>query len=115
AVTVPAAGGLDGAAEVRLQVRNTGPRAGREVAQVYLSRPESAQNRPVRWLAGFAGVTVPAGQSVTVTIALPRRAFEHWQSDGWALEPGSFTVQAGPNVADLPLRADFSPQARLPL
>lgn len=115
AVAVPAAGSLDGAAEVTLRLRNTGPRAGREVAQVYLSRPESAQERPVRWLAGFAGVTVPAGQSATVTIALPRRAFEHWQSDGWALEPGSFTVQAGPNVADLPLRADFWPQAHLPL
>ncbi|HEY0165595.1 MAG TPA: glycoside hydrolase family 3 C-terminal domain-containing protein [Jatrophihabitans sp.] len=114
-VAVPAAAGGDGGAEVSIRLSNTGPREGREVAQVYLSRPESAHERPVRWLAGFAGVTVPAGQSATVTIALPRRAFEHWQADGWALEPGGFTVQAGPNVADLPLRAEFSPQARLPL
>ena len=95
------------AAEVSVRLRNTGTRAGREVAQVYLSRPESAHDRPVRWLAGFAGVEVAAGQTATVTIALPRRAFEHWQQDGWALEPGSFTVEAGPNVAELPLRAEL--------
>ncbi|MDQ1740979.1 MAG: beta-glucosidase [Pseudonocardiales bacterium] len=98
------------AAEVSVRVSNTGTRAGREVVQVYLSRPESAQDRPVRWLAGFAGVEIAAGETATVTIALPRRAFEHWQ-DGWTLEPGSFTVEAGPNVAELPLRADLSLRA----
>ena len=100
----PGTGSSAGVVEVR--VRNTGPRAGREVAQVYLSRPESAHDRPVRWLAGFAGVQVDAGAAATVTIPLPRRAFEHWQ-DGWALEPGRFTVEAGPHVADLPLRAEL--------
>ena len=94
-------------ATVTVELRNTGQRDGREVVQVYLSRPESAVHRPVRWLAGFAGAEVPAGQRATVRIGLPRRAFEHWQ-DGWALEPGSFTVHAGPNVADLPLRAELS-------
>lgn len=102
----------DGTAEVSIRLSNTGACTGREVAQVYLSRPGSAHDRPVRWLAGFAGVTVPAGESATVVIALPRRAFEHWQ-DGWALEPGSFTVQAGPNVADLPLRAELTPRTDL--
>jgi beta-glucosidase len=47
---------------------------------------------------------VAAGQSATATVTLPRRAFEHWQEDGWALEPGGFTVEAGPQVAELPLR-----------
>ena len=99
--------GPNGAVEVAVRVRNTGARAGREVAQVYLSRPDSAQDRPVRWLAGFAGVRLDAGEAATVTIPLPRRAFEHWQ-DGWAVEPGRFTVAAGPNVADLPLRAELA-------
>lgn len=108
-LTVKAAGASSAMVTVRLT--NTGTRAGRAVAQVYLSRPESAVERPVRWLAGFGGATVPAGDTATVTIALPRRAFEHWQDGGWVLEPGSFTVQAGPNVAELPLRADYSPDS----
>ncbi len=109
-VSPGAAGDTDSAATVTLRLRNTGQRPGREVAQVYLSRPGSAVERPVRWLAGFAGVTVPAGETATVTVELPRRAFQHWQDGGWVLEPGSFTVQAGPNVAELPLRADYSPE-----
>ena len=102
--SIAAAPGPEGTVEVRVGVRNTGERAGREVVQVYLSRPGSAAERPVRWLAAFAGLTVAAGERATVSVALPRRAFEHWGQDGWALEPGGFTVEAGPNVADLPLR-----------
>ncbi|MBV9823753.1 MAG: glycoside hydrolase family 3 C-terminal domain-containing protein [Actinobacteria bacterium] len=94
-------------ATATVTVRNTGSRTGREVVQVYLARPDSAVRRPVRWLAGFAAVEVPAGEDATVRIELPRRAFEHWQDGGWALEPGGFEVHAGPNVADLPLHADL--------
>ncbi|MBN1172172.1 MAG: glycoside hydrolase family 3 C-terminal domain-containing protein, partial [Micromonosporaceae bacterium] len=42
---------------VTVTVANTGTRAGKHVAQVYLSRADSAVERPVRWLAGFAAVT----------------------------------------------------------
>jgi beta-glucosidase len=109
-ITVASDGVSDNTALVTLRLRNTGARAGREVAQVYLSRPDSAVERPVRWLAGFAGATVPAGETATVTVALRRRALEHWQDGRWVLEPGSFTVSAGPNVAELPLSADYSPE-----
>ena len=43
-------------ATVRVRVRNTGTRLGREVVQVYASRPDSAVVRPRRWLVGFAAV-----------------------------------------------------------
>ena len=39
---------------VRVQVRNTRHRAGADVVQAYLSRPDSAVARPPLWLAGFA-------------------------------------------------------------
>lgn len=39
---------------VRVRVRNTGARAGREVVQVYVTRPDSAVERPERWLGGWA-------------------------------------------------------------
>jgi beta-glucosidase len=76
-------------------VRNTGDRAGKQVVQVYLARPESSIDRPVRWLAGFAAVRAEPGQTVTVDVPLPRRAFEHWTDHGWAVEPGTFDVLAG--------------------
>ncbi|WP_254207328.1 beta-glucosidase family protein [Nocardia alni] len=87
-------------------VRNTGDRAGKHVVQAYLSREHSAIDRPVRWLAAFATLTLEPGQSRRVQIPLPQRAFEHWTSDGWAVEPGTFTLHVGGSVEDLPLTAE---------
>jgi len=88
---------------VAVTVRNTGSRAGREVVQVYASRPESAVDRPARWLAGFAVASAAPGESVTVRVPVPARAFEHWTGDGWVREPGTFTLHVGRSVADTPL------------
>ncbi|WP_255949974.1 glycoside hydrolase family 3 C-terminal domain-containing protein [Streptomyces odontomachi] len=90
---------------VRVRVRNTGPRAGREVVQVYLARPGSAVDRPVRWLAGFAEVTAAPGETVTAAVPVPHRALRHWSSDahGWRVEPGPFTVLAGRSAGDIRL------------
>ena len=93
---------MDGA-PVRLA--NTGTRRGREVVQVYASRPDSAIERPPRWLAGFAVVEADAGEEVIVDVPLAPRAFQHWDG-GWETEPGAFTLEAGRSVADLAWRAD---------
>ncbi|MGV9680985.1 beta-glucosidase H [Nocardia sp. NPDC003482] len=91
-----------------LTVANTGDRRGKQVVQAYLSRPESAIDRPVRWLAAFATLTLDPGESREIAIALPHRAFEHWTAGGWATEPGTFTLHVGTSVADLPLTADIA-------
>ena len=88
-----------------VQVRNTGSRPGREVIQVYASRPDSAVERPAKWLAGFATVDADPGETVTVGILIPERAFQHWAGQDWATEPGSFVLAAGPSSASLPLTA----------
>ncbi|MEV0247019.1 glycoside hydrolase family 3 C-terminal domain-containing protein [Nocardia sp. NPDC050712] len=88
-------------------VTNTGAREGKQVVQAYLSRAQSAVDRPVRWLAGFAGVTVEPGASRTVTLDLPDRAFEHWTDAGWATEPGAFTLHVGTSVTALPLTTEI--------
>jgi beta-glucosidase len=92
---------------VCVQVRNTGSRPGREVVQVYASRPGSAVERPVKWLAGFAAVDADAGETVEVGILIPGRAFQHWTDHGWTTEPGPFTLFAGPSSASLPLTASW--------
>jgi beta-glucosidase len=84
---------------VSATVTNTGDRPGKHVVQVYASRPESAIERPVRWLAGFAPVRLDAGQATTVTIEVPARAFAHWDG-AWAYEPGMFTLHVGASVQD---------------
>ncbi|WP_280270113.1 beta-glucosidase family protein [Nocardia wallacei] len=91
---------------VTVTVTNIGERAGKQVVQVYLSREHSAIDRPVRWLAAFATVTLEPGESQRVEIALPQRAFEHWTADGWAVESGVFGVHVGTSVIALPLAAE---------
>ena len=93
-----------GPARATVTVRNTGRRAGRQVVQAYLSRPDSAVDRPLRWLAGFASVHAEPGTSHEITIPLRARAFEHWDA-GWRTEPGRFTVHVGTNATHLPLHA----------
>jgi beta-glucosidase len=100
AVSGAVAAGADGV--VRLSVTNTGERAGKQVVQVYLSRPDSAVDRPVRWLAAFAPVRAAAGETIGVEIPLPGRAFADWR-DGWHYEAGRYGVHVGTTVLDLPL------------
>ncbi|MGW4640233.1 glycoside hydrolase family 3 C-terminal domain-containing protein [Sphaerisporangium sp. NPDC004334] len=91
----------------RVRVRNTGARAGGEVVQVYLTRPGSGVDRPVRWLAGFARVQAGPGESVEARVEVAARALAHWSPErhAWAFEPGSFTVLAGRSCGDLRLTA----------
>jgi beta-glucosidase len=100
----PAPNGAPGIA-VCVEVRNTGPRPGREIIQVYASHPDSAVERPVKWLVGFAAVDAEPGEAVNVGVLIPERAFQHWSDGGWTLEAGTFTLSAGPSSASLPLTA----------
>ncbi|MGC0386331.1 glycoside hydrolase family 3 C-terminal domain-containing protein [Streptomyces sp. SAI-129] len=94
---------------VRVRVRNTGAREGREVVQVYLARPASALDRPARWLAGYAAVRARPGETVTATVRVPARSLCHWSvaEHAWRTEPGPCRVLAGRTAGDLPLVADL--------
>jgi beta-glucosidase len=88
--------------EVAVTVANTGDRRGREVVQVYAGRPDGSVERPERWLAGFATVDGEPGEELTVRVPIGARAFEHWDG-GWTVEPGRFTLAAGPSSAAQPV------------
>ncbi|GAA1764582.1 glycoside hydrolase family 3 C-terminal domain-containing protein [Nocardioides hankookensis] len=92
--------------EVAVTVTNTGDRAGRELVQVYLARPDSAVERPVRWLVGHAWVEAEPNASATARIGVPARAFEHWADGGWVREPGAFTVEVGRSAGDIVLSVE---------
>lgn len=102
AVEAPAHAAPGDDLSVTVRVSNTGTRRGREVVQLYAGRADGSVERPVRWLAGFAPVEAPAGETVTATVNVPARAFEHWDAaaGGWTVEPGTFGLSAGPSSAD---------------
>ncbi len=78
---------------VTVRLRNTGDRPGREVVQVYASKPDSAIERPPRWLAGFAIAEAAPGEEVEVEVRIEPRALAHWDG-GWTVEPGEFRFEA---------------------
>jgi beta-glucosidase len=95
-------GGGDALGVLRVRVRNTGERAGREVVQAYLAPRWADPERPVRWLAGFADAVAAPGEAVEVEIAVPRRAAESWdvEGGGWRPRPGSYAIETGRSYAD---------------
>ncbi|MFD3518962.1 glycoside hydrolase family 3 C-terminal domain-containing protein [Streptomyces sp. NPDC058653] len=103
--------------DVRVRLRNTGPRGGREVVQVYLARAETAVDRPVRALAGYAAVEAGPGEEAVATVRLGARALAHWSTERgrWETEPGRFTLLAGPSAGELPLRTTLTVTATGPL
>jgi beta-glucosidase len=84
---------------VHVPARNTGSRSGREVVQVYLERAESSVDRPVRWLAGYAGTHLAPGGTESVAVRIPARSFGHYDG-GWQFEPGTFRILVGHHSAD---------------
>ncbi|MFF4543260.1 beta-glucosidase [Streptomyces sp. NPDC001406] len=92
---------------VKVRVRNSGARAGREVVQVYLAPAEPDAHRPARWLAAFAGVEAAPGESVEATVEIPRRAFEVWD-DSWVCVKGSYEITVGRSIIDRRLTATTS-------
>jgi beta-glucosidase len=98
----------DGGTTVTVRVRNSGPRRGREVVQVYAGRPGSAVERPVRWLVGSAVVEAEPGAEAAATVSVPARAFQYWDTTAhrWTDEPGTFRLHVGPSSGVLPLGSD---------
>ncbi|MFJ9104185.1 glycoside hydrolase family 3 protein [Streptomyces sp. NPDC102405] len=87
---------------VRVRLRNSGSRPGREVVQVYLAPAGPDAERPARRLAGFAGTAAGPGESVEITVEIPRRAFEIWdeKTSSWSYVKGSYEIQVGRSIGD---------------
>lgn len=82
---------------VSLQVENTGNRTGKEVVQIYSSKPDSQIDRPVQELQAFAKTPELApGASTVVEIAFPIAYLRYWDEDqdGWQLESGTYQIKA---------------------
>jgi beta-glucosidase len=86
-----------------LTVTNTGDRAGREIVQFYVAKPDSAVSRAPRELKGFTGVTLEPGHSERVSVLLPREDLAYWEvrADRWVVEGGEYVVSAGASSRDL--------------
>jgi beta-glucosidase len=77
-----------------VQIKNTGERAGTEVAQLYLrALAASAGPRPVRELKGFQKILLPPGESRDVSFTISGKELGYYDAKGnWLVEPGKFQL-----------------------
>ena len=87
---------------VEVDVTNTGKRIGDEVVQLYIRDDVSSAPRPVLELKRFQRVTLKPSEKRTVRFTLDPDALAFWNIDmKWVVEPGTFTISAGPSSASL--------------
>jgi beta-glucosidase len=86
---------------VRVDVTNTGTRAGDEVAQAYVHQRVASVTRPVMQLAAFRRIHLMPGEKTTVELKLAPEALSLLGADMKAVvEPGDFDVMVGPSSAE---------------
>jgi beta-glucosidase len=90
---------------VSFKVRNTGRRAGAEIAEVYAALPESAGEPPKR-LVGWSKVKLNAGESkeVAIEVDVEYLSIFNVERDAWQLIPGDYTFMVGGSSQNLPLK-----------
>jgi beta-glucosidase len=87
---------------VAVDVANTGRRKGDEVVQLYIHDEVSSVTRPVLELKRFKRVSLEPGARTTVEFELGPEDLAFYGLDMKRIvEPGAFTVSAGPNSVDL--------------
>lgn len=89
-------------ARVEVDVANTGKRAGDEVVQLYIRDDQASVTRPLIELKRFQRVTLQPGERRTVAFQLNADDLALWDAQmKHVVEPGTFTISAGPNSVEL--------------
>lgn len=89
-------------ARVEVDVANSGKRVGDEVVQLYVHDDEASVTRPVIELKRFQRVTLAPGERRTLSFDLQPSDLALWNPEmRHVVEPGTFTIYAGPNSVDL--------------
>jgi beta-glucosidase len=95
------AGSTTSPTAVAVDITNSGDRGGDEVVQLYVSDDVASVARPIRELLGFTRVSIPAGETGTVTFTIdPSRLAFHGIDMRLVTEPGTFTFRVGGSSAD---------------
>jgi beta-glucosidase len=90
---------------VRVDVTNTGSRAGDEVVQMYIRDKVSSVTRPVKELKGFQRVTLAPGETKTVSLEIAPEHLAFYDIDmNYVVEPGEFEILVGNSSRDQDLQ-----------
>jgi beta-glucosidase len=95
---------------ITVKVKNTGDMAGKEVVEIYVSKPETIIDRPVQELKAFAKTPLlNSGETAEMQISIPVSQLSYWdeEASGWELEEGGYIIYAGSSSRDLKLSKEI--------
>ena len=89
---------------VSVTVTNTGNRPGKEVAEVYVTAPKGAIEKPAQELKAFAKTrTLQPGESQTLTMNIDKAdlASFNTKQSAWVTDKGTYTFKVGASSRDI--------------
>lgn len=100
---------------VKVTVKNTGKKEGKETVELYLHAPNVEIEKPVQELKGFAKTRLlKPGESQEITFTLDARSLASFWTNisSWVAEKGDYEVRIGASSKDIRLTSTFNlPQA----
>jgi beta-glucosidase len=92
----------------KVNVRNTGSKAGSEVVQLYVKDVLASVSRPILELKGFQKIYLQPGESKQVTIEVPVKELQFLDSAmNWTVEKGTYRIMVGNSSKNLPLKQNI--------
>jgi beta-glucosidase len=103
-----------GAVKLTFTLKNTGPRDGDEVAQVYYRHLHSQAPQPKQALCGFSRVSLKRGEAKTVAVVIPAERLRYWDTETrrYLVEPGEYEFRVGSASDDLKLKLPLTIAAK---
>jgi beta-glucosidase len=102
--------GANGTVKVSFTIKNSGARAGDEIAQIYFRHVHSAVSQPKLALCGFVRVHLAQNQAAPVTVEIPTERFRYWDTTKkqYVVETGDYELLVGAASDDIRLRKSFT-------
>lgn len=94
----------NGKVTVSVTITNNGKRAGKEVAEVYVTAPKGIVDKPAQELKAFAKTrTLQPGESETLTMDIDRRDLASFvtKKSAWVGDAGTYTFKVGASSRDI--------------
>lgn len=92
----------------KVNVKNTGSKAGSEVVQLYIKDLLASVSRPIIELKGFKKVYLKPGESKQISIEVPVKELQFLDSTmNWIVEKGTYRIMVGNSSKNLPLKQNI--------
>ena len=95
---------------VRVKIKNTGEREGKQVVQLYIAPRKASVVRPVKELKAFRKVLLQQGEEQELTFELTEDMFRYFDAEKhmWVVDKGNYDIYLGTSAANTPLKIAYT-------